>query len=61
MEKDDEMPDKTQKIKDRLHKLLKRIALDEEKTLQQVTEEILENGIKKRGKDHNRRITDHND
>lgn len=40
---------KTQKIAEELHKVLKRLALEEDKTLQEITEELITDGLKDRG------------
>lgn len=40
---------KTQKIADELHRTLKKIAAEEGRTLQEVTEELLRYGIEQRG------------
>lgn len=43
------MVDKTQKIADAIHKELKILAANESKTLQEVTEELLREGLKSKG------------
>jgi len=45
------MKDKTQKIASDLHRLLKLYAAKEGRSLQDVTEEILRNGLQSRGVD----------
>jgi len=45
------MGDKTQKIREEIHRKLKILAIKEGKTLQRITEEILEKGIKEKEKE----------
>lgn len=40
---------KSQKIRDEIHKALKKLAAEEGRSLQDVTEELLEHGLQERG------------
>ena len=51
------MSGKTQKIDAELHKKLKLLALQEGKTLQQLTEELIKNAIKGRDNQGNQGVT----
>lgn len=55
------MQDKTQKIAERLHKILKMQAIREGKTLQQITEEILTDGLERRSQKTDKRTEKDND
>ena len=55
------MPGKTQKISEELHRKLKMLAIQEGKTLQEVTEEVIKDGFKARNSEGNQRIIKNND
>lgn len=49
------MGNKTQKIAENLHKLLKMQALKDNKTLQELTEELLSDGLENRSQKNDKR------
>lgn len=55
------MPDKTQKISAELHRKLKLLAIEEGKTLQEITEEVLKDGFKARNSEGNQGIKQDNE
>ncbi len=55
------MADKTQKIAEELHRKLKLLAIEEGKTLQEITEEVIRDGFAARNNQGNQGFSREND